>query len=66
VFDMRTSSVMAVAPRAIASCARTSSSRVPTFDRCRRGSTAIVVTCASSSVIINPAYPTSSRSIRAT
>ena len=63
---MRTSSVSIVAPRAIASRVSTSSRRVPIFERCHRGSTAMVVTCASSSVSISPAYPTSSRSTRAT
>ena len=52
--DSRTSSVSAVAPRAIASCASASSNRVPMPWRCNAGSTAIVVTWPSLSDIIKP------------
>src|SRR5215207_2357296 len=50
----------------MASRARTSSSRVPIWWRCQRGSTARVVTCPSSADIISPPYPTTSRPMRAT
>ena len=54
------------------SCARSPrgsarpSGACPTCRRCHCGSTAIVVTCASSGASINPAYPTTTRSTRAT